>query len=144
MNSRRRIIAISSSALPLTRMSFLPPSPTLDTVYVPIGLGSGFPGVIGVRDSLGLKTKVVGVVAQRANAYALSFAAGHVVTTNSALTFADGMAVRVPDAAALAVIRRGAERIVEVSDEISPRRSASISATRIRWPKAPAPHLSPR
>jgi len=40
-----------------------------------------------------------------------------VVTTNSALTFADGMAVRVPDEAALAVIRRGAERIVEVSDD---------------------------
>ena len=89
----------------------------LDTVYVPIGLGSGISGVIGVRDTLGLKTKVVGVVAQRANAYALSFAAGHVVTTNSALTFADGMAVRVPDAAALAVIRRGAERIAEVSDD---------------------------
>jgi len=89
----------------------------VDTVYVPIGLGSGISGVIGVRDTLGLKTKVVGVVAQRANAYALSFAAGHVVTTNSALTFADGMAVRVPDAAALAVIRRGAERIAEVSDD---------------------------
>jgi len=89
----------------------------LDTVYVPIGLGSGISGVIGVRDALGLKTKVVGVVAQRANAYALSFAAGHVVATNSALTFADGMAVRVPDEAALAVIRRGAERIVEVADD---------------------------
>jgi threonine dehydratase len=89
----------------------------LDIVYVPIGLGSGISGVIGVRDALGLKTKVVGVVAQRANAYALSFAAGHVVTTNSALTFADGMAVRVPDEAALAVIRRGGERIVEVSDD---------------------------
>jgi len=89
----------------------------LDTVYVPIGLGSGISGVIGVRDALGLKTKIVGVVAQRANAYALSFAAGHVVATNSALTFADGMAVRVPDEAALAVIRRGAERIVEVADD---------------------------
>jgi len=89
----------------------------LDTVYVPIGLGSGISGVIGVRDALGLKTKVVGVVAQRANAYALSFAAGHVVTTNSAFTFADGMAVRVPDEAALAILRRGAERIVEVSDD---------------------------
>jgi len=89
----------------------------LDTVYVPIGLGSGISGVIGVRDALGLKTKVVGVVAKRANAYALSFAAGRVVTTNSAFTFADGMAVRVPDEAALAIVRRGAERIVEVSDD---------------------------
>jgi threonine dehydratase len=89
----------------------------LDTVYVPIGLGSGISGVIGVRDALGLKTKVVGVVAKGANAYAMSFAAGHVVTTGSALTFADGMAVRVPDETALAIIRRGAERIVEVSDD---------------------------
>ena len=89
----------------------------LDTVYVPIGLGSGICGVIGMRDALGLKTKVVGVVAQRANAYRLSFDAGAVVTTNSARTFADGMAVRIPDAEALAVIRRGADRIVEVSED---------------------------
>src|SRR5271157_6479123 len=89
----------------------------LDTVYVPIGLGSGICAVIGTRDVLGLKTRIVGVVAERANAYALSFAAGHVVTTNSAFTFADGMAVRVPDEAALTVIRRGAERIVEVSED---------------------------
>ena len=89
----------------------------LDTVYVPVGLGSGISGVIGVRDALGLKTRVVGVVAKRANAYAMSFAAGHVVTTNSALTFADGMAVRVPDETALAIMQHGAERIIEVSDD---------------------------
>ncbi len=77
----------------------------LDTVYVPIGLGSGICGVIGTRDLLGLKTRIVGVVSDRANAYRLSVAAGHVVQTNSALTFADGMAVRVPDATALEVIR---------------------------------------
>src|SRR5207244_1247195 len=89
----------------------------LDTVYVPIGLGSGICGLIGVRDALGLKTHVVGVVSDRANAYRLSLAAGRVVATNSALTFADGMAVRRPDPEALAVIRRGAERVVEVSDD---------------------------
>ncbi len=89
----------------------------LDTVYVPIGLGSGICGVIGMRDALGLKTKVVGVVSQRANAYRLSYDSGGVVTTNSARTFADGMAVRIPDELALAVIRRGADRIVEVSDD---------------------------
>jgi threonine dehydratase len=89
----------------------------LDTVYVPIGLGSGICGLIGTRDLLGLKTRIVGVVADSANAYRLSVEAGRVVRTNSALTFADGMAVRVPDATALEVIRRGAERIVEVSDD---------------------------
>ena len=84
---------------------------------MPIGLGSGICGVIGTREVLGLKTKIVGVVAQAANAYLRSFTAGRVVTTNSALTFADGMAVRVPDPAALELIQKGAERIVEVTDE---------------------------
>jgi threonine dehydratase len=89
----------------------------IDTVYVPIGLGSGICGVIGTRDVLGRKTRVVGVVSDRANTYRLSVDAGHVVHTNSALTFADGMAVRAPDGTALEIIRRGTERIVEVSDD---------------------------
>jgi threonine dehydratase len=89
----------------------------LDTVYVPIGLGSGICGLIGARDALGLKTKIVGVVAEAANCYLRSFAASRIVATNSAFTFADGMAVRVPDPTALEVIRKGAERIVEVSDD---------------------------
>lgn len=89
----------------------------LDAVYVPIGLGSGICGVIAVRDLLGLKTKVIGVVAAKANAYALSFAQGGVVPTNSALSFADGMAVRVPHPDAVAIITKGADRIVEVSED---------------------------
>ena len=59
----------------------------LDTVYVPIGLGSGICGMIGTRDALGLKIKIVGVVAEAANAYLRSLTAGRGVVTNSALTF---------------------------------------------------------
>ena len=88
----------------------------LDTVYVPIGLGSGICGVIAMRDALSPATKVVGVVSTEAPAYALSFAAGKVVPTNSANTMADGMAVRGPDIEALSVILKGADRIVQVSD----------------------------
>jgi threonine dehydratase len=88
----------------------------IDTVFVPIGCGSGICGLIGARDALGLGTKIVGVVAANANAYAQSFAAGAPVETKTADTFADGMAVRVPVPAALAVIRKGAARIVEVSE----------------------------
>ncbi|MDZ4735657.1 MAG: threonine dehydratase [Rhodospirillaceae bacterium] len=88
----------------------------IDTVYVPIGLGSGISGVIAARDALGLKTKIVGVVADTAPSYALSFEAKRPVSTNSADTIADGMACRVPDEAALAVIWRGAARIVRVSE----------------------------
>ena len=52
------------------------------------------------------------------------------MATNSALTFADGMAVRVPDATALEVIRKGAERIVEVTeDEIAEAIRSIYSAT---------------
>ncbi len=97
-------------------LEFFRAAPALDTVYVPIGLGSGICGVIAVRDALGLSTKVVGVVSTEAPAYALSFAAGKVVATNSADTMADGMAVRGPDAEALEVILKGADRIAQVSD----------------------------
>jgi len=89
----------------------------LDTVYVPIGLGSGICGMISARDALGLKTKIAGVVAENAAAYALSFAEGRAISTNSADTVADGMAVRVPDEAALEMIWRGVARIVTVSED---------------------------
>lgn len=88
----------------------------LDAVFVSIGLGSGICGVIGTRDLLGLRTEVIGVVAGQANAYALSFAAGRVVQTAGADTFADGIATRSPDPEALRVIRRGAAEVVEVSE----------------------------
>ena len=90
--------------------------PEIDTVYVPIGLGSGICGTIAARDALGLATRIVGVVAAGAPAYALSFAAGKPVSTNSAETIADGVACRVPSEEALAIIRAGAERIVTVSE----------------------------
>ncbi|HIM46437.1 MAG TPA: threonine dehydratase [Alphaproteobacteria bacterium] len=92
-------------------------APDLNTVYVPIGLGSGICGLISARDALGLKTHIVGVVSKNAAAYALSFDAGEPVSTNSADTIADGMACRVPVSEALEIIHAGAERIVQVSDE---------------------------
>ena len=89
----------------------------IDEVYVPIGCGSGVCGLIAWRDLLGLKTKVVGVVSERADCYALSIEQGKPVETASADTFADGIAVRVPVPAALELIRAGADRIVRVSDD---------------------------
>ena len=91
--------------------------PDLDTVYVPIGCGSGICGTILARDALGLKTKVVGVVSSAALTAKLSVEAGRMVETNSCLTFADGIAVRVPVPEAVAIFGRGAERIVTVSDD---------------------------
>jgi threonine dehydratase len=90
--------------------------PDFDTVYVPIGQGSGISGVIAAREALGRRAEIVGVVAAAAASYALSFAVGRPVATNSADTIADGLAVRVPDPAALDAIRRNAARIVSVSE----------------------------
>src|SRR6185437_2501858 len=106
------VLGVATYALELLRKA-----PDLDVLYVPIGLGSGICGCIPVRDLLGLKTEIVGVQSTLAPSYALSFAAGTVVTTESSNTLADGMATRVPEPGALAIIRKGACRIVQVTDE---------------------------
>lgn len=106
------VLGVATYALELLRVAG-----DLDVLYVPIGQGSGICGCILARDLLGLTTEIVGVQAARAPSYALSFAAGAVVTTESSDTLADGMATRVPDPDALAIIRKGAARIVQVSDE---------------------------
>ncbi|MEP7203241.1 MAG: threonine dehydratase [Ilumatobacteraceae bacterium] len=89
----------------------------LDAVYVPIGLGSGICGLMTIRDLLGLKTEIIGVVAERAPATALSFAAGRPVSTDTSETFIDGVATRVPDPVAIELIVAGAARIVQISED---------------------------
>lgn len=92
-------------------------APDLETVYVPIGCGSGICGTIAARDALGLKTRIVGVVSTRADCALRSVQAGRLVSTDSADTFADGMAVRVPVSEAFEIYRTGAERIIAVTDD---------------------------
>jgi threonine dehydratase len=106
------VMGVTTYALELFRKA-----PDLDVLYVPIGQGSGICGCILARDLLGLTTEIVGVQSTEAPSYALSFAAGTVVRTNSSDTLADGMATRVPDAEALAIIRKGASRILQVTDD---------------------------
>jgi threonine dehydratase len=108
---RTLVRGVASYALELFEQSG-----ALDRLYVPIGLGSSACGAIAARDALGLATEIVGVVAENAPAYALSFERGAAVATDSADTVADGLAVRVPNPEALAEIRRGLARVVAVSD----------------------------
>lgn len=91
--------------------------PDLDTVYVPIGMGSGLCGVIAARDALGLDTRVVAVVSTGAPAFALSWHENRVISHEVTTRIADGMACRTPMREALDIARLGAERIVEVTDE---------------------------
>jgi threonine dehydratase len=116
------VLGVATYALELFRTA-----PDLDVLYVPIGQGSGICGCILARDLLGLKTEIVGVQSTEAPSYALSFAAGTVVTTETGNTLADGMATRIPVADALAIIRKGASRIVQVTDD------EIAAAVRIYW-----------
>jgi threonine dehydratase len=109
---RDLVLGVATYALELSRKA-----PDLDLLYVPIGQGSGICGCILARDLLGLKTEIVGVQATEAPSYALSFAAGKVVTTETSNTRADGVATRIPDADAVAMICKGASRIVQVTDD---------------------------
>src|SRR6478672_2161384 len=106
------VLGVATYALELLRKA-----PDLDVLYVPIGQGSGICGCILARDLLGLKTEIVGVQSTEAPSYALSFAAGTVVTTETSNTRADGVATRIPDADAVAIMRKGASRIVQVTDD---------------------------
>src|SRR3954449_4065073 len=97
------VLGVATYALELMRKA-----PDLDVLYVPIGQGSGICGCILARDLLGLKTDIVGVQSTEAPSYALSFAAGTVVTTATSNTMADGMATRIPDAITHITIRKWA------------------------------------
>jgi len=118
----RGLFLIGPFETPLVRgvatyaLEFFEQAGNLDALYVPIGMGSGICGAITVRDALGLKTEIIGVVAENAPAYALSFDKGEVISTNSAGTLADGVACRVPSPEAFNIIKNGAVRVIAVSE----------------------------
>jgi len=97
-------------------IEFFEAVPDMDCVYVPIGMGSGICAGCAVRNGMGLKTKIVGVVSEGAPAYALSFEAGRVIEAPVTTEIADGMACRVPDPDAVAIICENVDHIVRVSD----------------------------
>src|SRR5947209_4785894 len=91
--------------------------PNLDAVYVPIGMGSGICAGCAVRNGMNLSTKIIGVVAEGAPAYGLSFEARRTVAATVTTEIADGMACRVPDDDALKIIFENVDHMVWVSDE---------------------------
>ena len=90
--------------------------PELDVVYVPIGLGSGACSAIAAKLALGHRVRVVGVVSAHATTYADSLATGRVVSAPVSTQLADGMACRVAEADALAILARHLDHVVRVSD----------------------------
>jgi threonine dehydratase len=88
-----------------------------EAVFVPIGLGSGICACAAARAHLGVGTRIIGVVSAHATAYQQSFRAGHAIESPATTQLADGVACRVPDPQALAVIRREVDDVIAVSDQ---------------------------
>ncbi len=89
----------------------------LDIVYVPVGQGSGISSAVAVRNGMNLKTKIVGVVSEGAQAYALSFEAGRKIEAPVTTQIADGMACRTPDDDPLEIMLNNVDHMVRVSDD---------------------------
>lgn len=92
-------------------------APELDVVLAPIGLGSNICGAAAARAATGSRARIVGVVSDRATAYAQSFAQRRLVESPVSTRIADGLACRTPDADAMAIIWDVVDEIVQVGDD---------------------------
>ena len=88
-----------------------------DVVFVPIGLGSGICACAAARAATGVHSRIIGVVSAHATAYQQSFRAGRPIEAPVTTVLADGMACRVADPDALAVIRREVDDVIAVTDD---------------------------
>jgi threonine dehydratase len=108
----RLVAGVGTYALELLRAV-----PTLELLYVPIGLGSGICGCYAAKEALGHPVEIVAVVSAHATAMQRSLALGHVVESPSTTRVADGMATRRPDPGAFALLAARAPRVVAVDDD---------------------------
>jgi threonine dehydratase len=102
-----------------------------DVVFVPVGLGSGIAACAAARAHCGASaTRIVGVVSAHATAYLDSFRAGCQVEAPVTTVLADGMACRVPEAEAVALMRREVDDVIAVTDdEVAEAMRLMFSAT---------------
>jgi threonine dehydratase len=98
-------------------LEFFRGAPDLDAVFLPIGWGSGAVGMASIRNALGLKTRIIGVVAASAPTYALSFSAGRVIEHKAATRIADGIAISRAHETSLEILRHELERVDQVTDD---------------------------
>ena len=90
--------------------------PDTDVILVPIGGGSGACGCVIVRTGLGSRAKVIGVQAERADAFTRSWTSGTRVVGETCDTFAEGMATRVTFDLPFSILEGGLDDIVTLSE----------------------------
>jgi threonine dehydratase len=90
--------------------------PALDTLFVPMGIGTGFSGAVAARQALGHGVRIVGVVSEAAPAYLSTWQARRAVEAPVRPTIADGVACRVPEPAVVALMLDHADDVIAVGD----------------------------
>lgn len=91
--------------------------PGMTAVYVPMGDTALIRGIGSAIKQVAPSVRVVGVQAERAPSYVLSWRAGKPVPTETCDTCADGLATRVPEAENVAALRQVVDETVLVSEE---------------------------
>jgi threonine dehydratase len=91
--------------------------PDLDVALVPVGGGSGICAAISVLKTLRPAVRIIGVQAENAPAVYQSWKNHQLCETDSANTFADGLATRVAFALPFEIMQAGVDDMVLVSEE---------------------------
>ena len=91
--------------------------PEADVILVPVGGGSGASGCGIVRSGIGSRTKVIGVQAERADAFARSWRTRSRIVGDRADTFAEGMATRVTFDLTFDILQHELDDIVTLTED---------------------------
>src|SRR5215469_5244085 len=128
--SRPLVSSLVGTRCRLIRSGAVPGSARLGPGLRSNELGSGAAGLAGVRNALGLKTKIIAVVSSEVPSYARSMVAGRIVDVAPGTRIADGIAVARPHPGAFDLVRDEIERVVEVSgDAVEAAMRAHFRAT---------------
>jgi threonine dehydratase len=91
--------------------------PNVSEIWVPMGDTALIRGIATAAKHLRPSVQVVGVQAETAPSYYLSWKKGAVVETETCLTIADGLATRTPTAENVAEVRELVDDVLLVSDD---------------------------
>jgi threonine dehydratase len=91
--------------------------PKASDIVVPMGDTALIRGMAAAARQIAPRVKMIGVQAERAPAYFLSWKAGKVVGTETCDTIADGLATRTPEAENVRDVKKLVDDVVLVSEE---------------------------
>lgn len=91
--------------------------PEASAIFVPMGDTALIRGIAAATKQIAPQVKIIGVQAERAPSYYLSWKEGKVVGTETCDTIADGLATRTPEAANVRDVKNLVDDVVLVSEE---------------------------